>query len=366
MRRVNLSRNNPRRESPVSTLVTLGFETIGWGPSGGVRYLDQTQLPGREVYAEALTVDDMIEAIRQLRVRGAPLIGIAAAMGMAAAAERDADRVSPTWIEAAASRLSAARPTAVNLRWAVDRMRGAASAAFERGADGRAVVSVLRSEAQAIWDEDAAMCEAIGAVGAGLIPEQAAVMTHCNAGALATGGIGTALGVIYAAAASGKHVRVVSNETRPLRQGARLTAWELTRAGIPVRSIVDGAAAAVMAGGEIDLVITGADRIAANGDVANKIGTYGVAVLAQAHRIPFYVAAPSSTFDRSLATGREIPIEVRAAEEIEAAPGAAVYNPAFDVTPARYITGIVTERGVLQPPFEQSIAETLNRGGERR
>lgn len=207
------------------------------------------------------------------------------------------------------------------------------------------------------------MCDAIGAAGVDLIPNEATVMTHCNAGALATGGIGTALGAIYAAKMRGKSVKVVSNETRPLRQGARLTAWELGRAGIPVRSIVDGAAGAVLASGAVDLVITGADRIAANGDVANKIGTYGVAVLAEAHRIPFYVAAPRSTFDLSLSSGDEIPIELRPGEEIGTCPGAEPYNPAFDVTPARYVSGIVTDRGVLRPPYGESILEALDQRG---
>jgi methylthioribose-1-phosphate isomerase len=332
----------------------LGFETISWSSSGGVRFLDQTQLPELETYLEVASVDEMIEAIQSLRVRGAPLIGIAAAMGLAAAVAREGSRVTPEWFERAATRLAGARPTAVNLSWAIERMRRVGNRAFERGA--AALADELQAAAQRIWDADAAMCRAIGEVGAELIPDGGTVMTHCNAGALATGGIGTALGVIYTAQARGKRVRVVSNETRPLRQGARLTAWELVRAGIPVRSIVDGAAAAVMATGEIDLVITGADRIAANGDAANKVGTYGVAILAEAHRIPFYVAAPRSTFDLSVAAGEDIPIELRAAPEIGAAPGAEVYNPAFDVTPARYIRRIVTDRGLLSPPYRTSIA----------
>jgi methylthioribose-1-phosphate isomerase len=302
----------------------------------------------------------MIEAIQALRVRGAPLIGISAAMGLAAAASRLIPDVTRAWIRQAISDLGSARPTAVNLVWALDRMRSAAEAAFEKGLDSATLVESLRTEAQRIWDEDAAMCSAIGAAGADLVPDGATTMTHCNAGALATGGIGTALGVIYTAKMQGKTVKVVSNETRPLRQGARLTAWELARAGIHVRSIVDGAAAAVMAGGDIDLVITGADRIAANGDVANKIGTYGVAVLAQAHRIPFYVAAPSSTFDLSVTAGDKIPIELRAGAEIGTSPGAEAYNPAFDVTPARYVSGIVTDRGVLRPPYRESILEAFD------
>ncbi len=334
----------------------LGFETIAWSSSGGVRFLDQTQLPELEAYVDVASIDEMVEAIQSLRVRGAPLIGIAAAMGLAAAAARAGSRLTPEWLERAARRLGGARPTAVNLRWAVDRMRSVADRAFERGATCATLADELRTEAQRIWDEDAAMCQAIGDAGAALVRDGATVMTHCNAGALATGGIGTALGVIYAAKASGKQVRVVSSETRPLRQGARLTAWELVRAGIPVCSIVDGAAAAVMAAGDVDLVITGADRIASNGDTANKVGTYGLAVLAGAHRIPFYVAAPRSTFDISLAAGDDIPIELRAAPEIGAAPGAEVYNPAFDVTPARYIKRIITDCGLLSPPYRTSIA----------
>jgi len=335
----------------------LGFETISWSPSGGVRLLDQTQLPELETYLEVASVDDMVEAIQSLKVRGAPLIGIAAAMGLAAAAAaREAQRLTPEWFERAAVRLAGARPTAINLNWAIERMRRVGCRAFESGASAAALVGELRAEAQRIWDEDAAMCRAIGEAGAELIPDGGTLMTHCNAGALATGGIGTALGVVYTAKAQGKQVRVVSSETRPLRQGARLTAWELVRSGIPVRSIVDGAAAAVMATGEIDLVITGADRIAANGDSANKVGTYGLAVLADAHRIPFYVAAPRSTFDLSVAAGEHIPIELRGAPEIGAAPGAEAYNPAFDVTPARYIKRIVTDCGLLSPPYAASIA----------
>lgn len=335
----------------------LQFETVAWAESGGVRFLDQTLLPDEEKYVEVDTVEAMIEAIRALRVRGAPLIGISAAMGLVAAAGREGDGLTSQWFGRAAAQMAAARPTAVNLVWAVDRMRSVARRAFERRSSAAEVLADLKAEAQAIWDEDVEMCAAIGRAGADLVPDGATVMTHCNAGALATGGIGTALAVVYAAREQGKQVRVVSNETRPLRQGTRLTAWELAKVGIPVKSIVDGAAGAVMAGGGIDLVVTGADRIAANGDVANKIGTYAVAVLAEAHRIPFFVAAPRSTFDLSLATGEEIPIEERSPEEIGAAPGAVAYNPAFDVTPARFTAGLITDRGVLSPPYQQSILE---------
>jgi len=341
--------------------MNLDFEPISWTPSGAVRYLDQTLLPDQESYREAASVDDMIEAIQSLRVRGAPMLGIVAAMGLAAAAAQAESRrrLTAAWLDSEATRLAAARPTAVNLAWAVDRVRAVASRAFETGAEPRTVVDNLRAVAQRIWDEDRHMCQAIGEAGAEVIPDGATVLTHCNAGALATGGIGTALAAIYVARDQGKRVDVISCEARPLRQGARLTSWELARAGIEVTAIVDSAAAAVMAAGKVDLVITGADRIAANGDVANKIGTYGLAVLAEAHRIPFFVAAPRSTFDISLSRGSEIPIELRAASEVGAAPGAEVYNPAFDVTPASLVTGLVTDRGLVEPPYLDAVHRLL-------
>ncbi len=332
------------------------FSPIDWTPSG-VRILDQSRLPDQEVYVDIRSVETMAEAIRSLRVRGAPLIGIAAAMGLAAAAENAAAAgvLTPDWLHSAADRLEATRPTAVNLTWALDRMRQRA-AAFADGPWGREVSQALREEAQRIWDIEAGMCVAIGEAGVGLLTPGSTVLTHCNTGRLATGGLGTALAVISEARARGMDIDVVVTETRPLRQGARLTAWELARAGIPARVIVDGAAAALMANGEIDVVITGADRIAANGDVANKIGTYALAVLAEAHGIPFFVAAPLSTFDASLPTGEAIPIEERGPEEIDAAPGVQAFNPAFDVTPAALIAGIVTDRGVLRPPLNAAIA----------
>jgi methylthioribose-1-phosphate isomerase len=334
------------------------LDVIGWTDGGAVRLLDQTLLPGEERYLEIDTVDEMAEAIATLRVRGAPLIGIAAAMGLAAAALREADRGSLTaaWVAEEAGRLESVRPTAVNLAWALGRMRRAAAAA---GDDPAGIAGALTVEAQHIWDEDRAMCQAIGEAGAELIPPGSSVMTHCNAGALATGGIGTALATIYVAHQRGVPLSVIANETRPLRQGARLTAWELSRSGIPARVIVDGAAGSVMARGGVDLVITGADRIAANGDAANKIGTYGLAVLARAHSIPFYVAAPLSTFDPNLPTGDDIPIEQRSAQEVDVPAGVEVQNPAFDVTPAELITALVTDRGVLRPPYEDAIREVL-------
>jgi|SRR3990170_94271 len=329
-------------------------DAIGWGTSGSVRVLDQTVLPGEVRYLELQTVDAMVEAVRVLRVRGAPLIGIAAAMGLAAEAEQRAlaAGLTPVWLDAAASLLASARPTAVNLAWAVERMRRVGQQAFARAEPAARVAQRLRAEAQAIWDEDAAMCEAIGRAGAALVAEGATVLTHCNTGMLATGGIGTALGIVYTAHREGKGIDVLACETRPLNQGARLTGWELARAGIPCRVIVDDAAGWLMAQGDVDLVITGADRIAANGDVANKIGTYTLAVLARAHGIPFYVAAPHTTFDPSLTSGDLIPIEQRAGAEIVGPlQGLSAYNPAFDVTPADLVTAIVTDTGILKPPF---------------
>ncbi len=336
------------------------IQPIAWAESG-VRVLDQTRLPEEECYLDLRTVDEMAEAIRALRVRGAPLIGIAAALGLAHAAAAEAARggLAPEWIERAADLLEATRPTAANMKWALTRLRRAGVNAFEAGASASEVAVALRAEAARIWDDERRRCRAIGEAGAGLIGDGATVLTHCNAGVLATGGLGTALGAVYVARQQGKAVRVVVPETRPLRQGARLTAWELAAAGIPARVVVDGAVAAVLAEGKVDLVMTGADRIAANGDVANKIGTYGLAVLAGAHEVPFYVAAPSSTFDLTLASGREIPIERRPRAEVQAPATAEVDNPAFDVTPARYITGLVTEHGVIWQPLAAGIAAVL-------
>ncbi|MBI2616102.1 MAG: S-methyl-5-thioribose-1-phosphate isomerase, partial [Gemmatimonadetes bacterium] len=321
-------------------------DAIGWSSSGSVRLLDQTALPTEVRYLEADSVEAMVEAIRALRVRGAPLIGIAAAMGLAAEAEQRASAagLTPAWLAAAAAHLASARPTAVNLGWAVERMRRVGKEALARGELPARVAEHLHAEAQAIWDEDAAMCDGIGRAGVTVVPDGASVLTHCNTGMLATGGIGTALGVVYTAHREGKGIDVLACETRPLNQGARLTAWELARTGIPCRVIVDDAAGWLMAQGDVDLVITGADRIAANGDVANKIGTYALAVLAKAHGIPFYVAAPRSTFDPSLTSGDLIPIEERAASEvIGSIESVTAYNPAFDVTPADLVTAIITD-----------------------
>jgi methylthioribose-1-phosphate isomerase len=340
----------------------MPISVIDW-TQDGVNILDQTRLPDEEVWVEVRTVEAMVEAIQSLRVRGAPLIGVAAAMGLAQtaglrAAEGDLTR---EWVEAAAKELEHARPTAVDVKWTLTRMYDAAVSAYESKASGDAVAEALRDMAERIWQEEIDMCRAIGDAGAELVPSGATILTHCNTGALATGGLGTAAAVIFVAHERGLGVDVVATETRPLRQGARLTAWELAKAGVPTRVIVDSAAASLMAAGEIDLVITGADRIAANGDAANKIGTYALAVLAKAHGIPFYIAAPRSTFDHDLASGDEIPIEQRAATELPTAPGAEVYNPAFDVTPAELIEGIMTDRGVLRAPYGEAI-RALGRG----
>jgi methylthioribose-1-phosphate isomerase len=321
---------------------------IAWGPGESVRILDQTLLPTEERYLDLATVDGMAEAIRALRVRGAPLIGIAAAMGVTLAGQ-NGDVVGGYL--AACDLLESTRPTAVNLPWAMGRMRERIRVAAARGEPLRLA---LVAEATAIWEEDRAMCDRIGEAGLSLVPEGAMVLTHCNAGALATGGIGTALAPIYRAHRAGRRVAVVADETRPLLQGSRLTAWELTRAGIPTTVIADNMAASRLRRGDITCVIVGADRIARNGDVANKIGTYAVALAARAHQVPFYVAAPRSTFDPATADGAAIPIEERAASEVRraggsvvAAPAAEVWNPAFDVTPAELITGYITDAGLL-------------------
>ncbi len=331
---------------------------IAWAPSGAVRILDQTLLPDHEQYCDLETVEAVTEAIVSLRVRGAPLIGIAAAMGIAAVAGRQAGGQAGRAdllrvVDEACRVVGGARPTAVNLRWALDRVRGIAHAT---PGDAPAVADAVRAEAQAIWDEDRRMCLNIGEAGLPLVPDGATVLTHCNAGALATGGIGTALAPVYTAHAAGRRVTVVADETRPLLQGSRLTAWELAAAGVPCTIIADGMAASRLRRGDIACVLVGADRIAANGDVANKIGTYAVALAARAHGVPFYVAAPHSTFDFDCPTGAAIPIEERPPDEIRringrsmAPAGAGAWNPAFDVTPVELVTGFVTDVGLLNP-----------------
>jgi methylthioribose-1-phosphate isomerase len=335
------------------------IEAIRWSDDGmHVRILDQRLLPEREEYRELRTVDDVCEAIATLAVRGAPAIGIAGAMGMVLAAD-EAEFVVATAMRRlsnAHEKIRRARPTAVNLAWAVDRMLAVAK---QSGATAGELRGVLCAEATRILEEDRAMCRRIGEHGASLIHDGARILTHCNTGALATGGIGTALAAIYVAVEQGKRVEVFADETRPLLQGSRLTAWELERSGIPVTVLVDGAAASLMRRHSIDLCIVGADRIAANGDVANKIGTLQLAIAARYHGVPFYVAAPSSTVDAATRTGGEIVIEERGADEVRAIagkltapPGIAVYNPAFDVTPAELITAIVTDRQVRRAPYD--------------
>src|ERR1700736_6631324 len=334
--------------------------TIAWigDTTGYVRLLDQTLLPTQIVYRECRTVEEVWEAIKVLRVRGAPAIGIAAAMGVVVGLQSVRQATPDIFkrrLKEVTDYLRTSRPTAVNLFWALDRMQRRVADLLERETPGH-LACLLLDEALAIEEEDRQMCRAIGRTGAALIHDGQGVLTHCNAGGLATADYGTALAVLFTAAEEGRRFRVFADETRPLLQGARLTAWELQQRGIDATLICDNMAAQVMKEGRIQLVITGADRIAANGDTANKIGTYGVAVLARAHDIPFYVAAPSSTFDLSLPNGDGIPIEQRDPREItngfgrQTAPeGVAVYNPAFDVTPARLISGIITEKGLIRP-----------------
>jgi len=334
---------------------------------GHLRLIDQTRLPVECVEIDCRDVEELWESIRSLRVRGAPAIGIAAAYGVCLGVQTALDADEETFFErlrAAADRLASSRPTAVNLFWALERMRRAAERL--RGRPPRGIAAALFAEAHAIHAEDQNMCRAIGRHGAALLQDGDGVLTHCNAGGLATSDYGTALAVVYAAAAEGKRLHVFADETRPLLQGARLTAWELRERGIDVTVICDNMAAQVMREGRVQAVVVGADRIAANGDAANKIGTYGLAVLAGAHGVPFYVAAPSSTFDLSIASGGAIPIEQRDPREIthgfgrQTVPdGVAVYNPAFDVTPAGRISAIVCERGVIRPVCRETIAAML-------
>ena len=331
--------------------------------------LDQRALPDTTAFVLCDTAADTARAIRDMVVRGAPAIGIAAAYGIVVAARTRFHAVANHWrdhLTADFDLLAAARPTAVNLFWALERMR-----AFVAELDHLDPVPALLAEAQRLHAEDIAANQTLGALGAALISGPTEVLTHCNAGALATGGYGTALGVVRSAHAAGKIRRVYADETRPWLQGSRLTAWELRHAGIPVTVQADAAAASLLAGGAVGWVIVGADRIAANGDTANKIGTYNLALAAHAHGVPFYVAAPTSTIDLSLPNGDAIPIEERPAREIThvgnepiTPEGVAVSNPAFDVTPARYITAIITEAGVAYPPFEQSLPEMVSRARE--
>ncbi|MBI4582084.1 MAG: S-methyl-5-thioribose-1-phosphate isomerase [Planctomycetes bacterium] len=348
----------------------LSHKTIEWvgGLDGQVRMIDQTLLPGECRMISCGDVETLWEAIRNLRVRGAPAIGVAAAFGVVLAIRQaTTTRMLFEKLTQAYEYLGKCRPTAVNLYWALNRMRQAAES--HRDLPLEQLKAFLLAEANAIRDEDAATCRAIGEMGQALIAEGAAVLTHCNAGGLATAEYGTALAVMYAAHERGRRFRVYAGETRPLLQGARLTAWELANAGVDVTVICDSMAGLLMRQGKVDLVVTGADRIARNGDTANKIGTYGLAVLAKAHRIPFYVAAPLSTFDPALPDGTAIPIEERAAEEVSKGfgrvsvpEGVACYNPAFDVTPAELISGIITERGLIRPVNAAGVEEILKIG----
>lgn len=336
----------------------MSVQAITWSPSGAVRVLDQRRLPEATVQRDLDDADAVAEAIRSLQVRGAPLIGIAAAMGLVSELRTARTSPRPVFLErltTSAATLGATRPTAVNLRWALQRMCDVAQRTL---GDSGVLWERLHAEATAIWEEDRAMCRRIGEAGLFLVPDGTTVLTHCNAGALATGGIGTALAPIYLAHEAGRRVHVFVDETRPVLQGARLTAWELEQAGVPCTLIADGVAGSLMRAARIDVVLVGADRIAGNGDFANKIGTYGLAVLARHHGVPLYCCAPSSTIDPTVPDGDAIPIEQRSADEVRMIAGRAIapatvaaFNPAFDVTPARYVSGYLTDRGSVQPPF---------------
>src|SRR5438874_12359067 len=337
-------------------------KTLEW-TDDGVRFIDQRRLPTEEVYVTCATYDDVAEAIRNMTVRGAPAIAVAAAMGIALGTrEAEGDHVSELrrYFDQICETLGETRPTAVNLFWAIERMRRKFEELSELPV--AQIKQALINEAQRMYLEDIAACEAMGRNGAVLMPASGGVLTHCNAGALATCGYCTALGVIRAAAEAGKKIQVYADETRPFLQGSRLTAWELMKDGIPTTVISDNMAGAIMSQGRIGAVIVGADRIAANGDLANKIGTYTVAILAKEHGIPFYVAAPISTVDLETPDGSKIPIEQRNPAEVTHIAGKAITparvqieHPAFDVTPAKYVTAIVTERGIARPPFDESL-----------
>lgn len=345
----------------------MSFFTMRLGERG-VELIDQRLLPNQEKIRLLRSAEEVAQAIEQMVVRGAPAIGVTAAMGMAVELRRAQEQgisgaALKECVAAARERLERTRPTAVNLAWALDRMERALAPALERGADAGELVELAGSLAQRMHDEDIEVCRAIGDAGSPLVPEGGRVLTHCNAGGLATAGYGTALGVVRSAARDGRLQGVLACETRPFLQGARLTAWELAKDGIPVKLITDSMAGALMRQESIDLIIVGADRIAANGDVANKIGTYGLAVLARAHDLPFYVAAPLSTIDLATKDGSAIPIEQRDSREVTAiaerriAPeGVEALHPAFDVTPAELVTGIVTEKGLARAPYSASLA----------
>jgi methylthioribose-1-phosphate isomerase len=331
--------------------------------------VDQRKLPGTEVYVTCKTAKDVAKAIKTMVIRGAPAIGVAAAMGIALGMKRSTATGTKQFVtefQRICDLMAATRPTAVNLFWAIERMKRTFSDAAQRGLSVAELKERLEDEARAIHDEDVESCRTMGAHGASLVPDSARILTHCNAGALATAGYGTALGVIRAAAEQGKRIAVLADETRPFLQGARLTAWELVKDGIDTTVITDSMAGAMMRLQQVDLVVVGADRIAANGDVANKIGTYSVAVLAKEHGIPFYVAAPLSTIDLETPDGSRIPIEERNDREVThvgasrlTPEGARIRNPAFDVTPAKYVSAIITERGIARAPYEESLAQLV-------
>jgi len=340
--------------------------TLTWTPDG-VSFIDQTKLPLEESYVLATTYDQVADVIVTMVVRGAPAIGVSAAYGVALGAQNPKAATPADFapeFETICARLASTRPTAVNLFWAIDRMKRLFGHLLATGATLPQIQQRILAEAHAMYDEDIAACKTMGAFGGALLPDAGGVLTHCNAGALATCGYGTALGVIRSAVEQGKSIHVYADETRPFLQGARLTAWELMADGIPTTVICDNMAASLMRAGRIQAVVVGADRIAANGDVANKIGTYNVAILAREHGIPFYVAAPWSTIDLATATGEAIPIEERPQIEVthhggkQLTPhGVGICNPAFDVTPSKYVTAVITERGVLRAPYTESLKE---------
>jgi methylthioribose-1-phosphate isomerase len=342
--------------------------TLDW-QGDTIVMIDQRKLPGQELYMRYTTAPEVARAIRTMVIRGAPAIGVATAMGIALGMKKSTAKSTRQFaveFQKICDLMAGTRPTAVNLFWAIDRMKRVFSEAVQAGQSTDEIAERLEREARAIHDEDVASCRTLGGFGAAVVPDGARVLTHCNAGALATAGYGSALGVVRAAVEQGKRIAVIADETRPFLQGARLTAWELLREGISTTVITESMAGPLMRAGDVDLVVVGADRIAANGDTANKIGTYTVAVLAHEHKIPFYVAAPVSTIDLATPDGDHIPIEERNEREVThigasrlTPVGARIRNLAFDVTPHRYITGIITERGIFGPPYSESLPQAV-------
>jgi methylthioribose-1-phosphate isomerase len=343
--------------------------TIDW-QGDVIVMIDQRKLPAQEVYVRCRTAQEVARSIRTMVIRGAPAIGVAAAMGIALGMRKSTAKGTRQYaveFQKICDMMASTRPTAVNLFWAIERMKRTFAEGAHAGEAADELAGRLEREARAIHDEDVANCRAMGSFGAAVVPDGARVLTHCNAGALATAGYGSALGVVRAAVEQGKQIAVIADETRPFLQGARLTAWELVRDGISTTVITESMAGPLMRAGDIDLVVVGADRIAANGDTANKIGTYTVAVLAHEHKIPFFVAAPLSTIDLSTPDGDQIPIEERDQREIThlgsarlTPEGVKIRNPAFDVTPHRYIAGIITEKGIFQPPYTESLRRAFD------